>query len=99
MEGSHNGKNMLFNFGHFFSICTFLRLWHNFLAQWLSNQLNFSVVVHIYKIRAFDEAFILLTIRMPTITKLFRVVTWCKDLSPIYMHDISTIGLVGSSDK
>ena len=27
------------------------------LAQWLSNQLNFSVEVHIYKILVFDEAF------------------------------------------
>ena len=31
---------------------------------------QFSVVVHIYKICVFDEAFSLLTIRMPMITKL-----------------------------
>ena len=61
-----------------------------FLASWLSIQLNFSVVVHIYKILVFDETFFLLTIKMPMIIKIFRVVTCCKELSPIYMHDIST---------
>ena len=28
-----------------------------FFTKWLSNQLNFSVIVHIYKIPVFDEAF------------------------------------------
>ena len=90
VEGSHKGKICFLIFGQFFSKSTCLRLWHFFLTQWLSNKLNFSVAVHIYKIRVFDEAFFLLTIRMPMITKLFKVVTWCKELSPLYMHDIST---------
>ena len=66
IEGSHKGKICFLIFGYFFSKCTFLRLWHFFfLAWWLSNELNFSVAVHM-------------------ITKLFRVVTYCKEL-----HDIS----------
>ena len=83
-------KYVFLIFVHFFSKCTFLRLWHFFLALWLSNQLNFSVVVHIYKIRVFDKAFFLLTIRMPMITKLSRVVACFKELSPTNAHDIST---------
>ena len=31
-----------------------------------------------------------LTIRMPTVNKLFIVVTCCDELTPINMHDIST---------
>ena len=93
------GKICFLIFGHFFSKCTFLRLWHFFLAYCLSNQLNFLVVVHIYKIRVFNEVFLLLTIRMPMITKLFRVVICWKELSPKYTHDIERSGLVGSRDK
>ena len=70
---------MFFNFWHLFSKYTFLRLSH----------LNFSVAVRIYKIHVFDEAFFLLTIRMPMTTKLFRVVTCGEELSPINMHDNS----------
>ena len=36
-----------------------------------------------------DEAFFLLTIKIPIATKFIRVVTCCKELSPITMHDIS----------
>ena len=43
-----------------------------------------------YKICVSYEAFFLLTMRMPMITKLFRVMTCCKELSPIHIHDIST---------
>ena len=50
------GKICFLIFGNFFSECTFLRLSHFFLASCLFNQLNFSVVVHIYKIHVFDEA-------------------------------------------
>ena len=42
------------------------------------------------KIHVFDESFFLLNIRMPIVSKLFRVVTHCEDLPPINMHDIST---------
>ena len=85
------GKKYVFKFldtssqNAHFEVVTFF-----FHALWLSNQLSFSVVVDIYKICIFDEAFLLLTIRIPIITKFFRVVTCCKDLSPIYMHEIST---------
>ena len=34
--------------------------------------------------------FFFFTIGMPMVTKLFRVVTYCEELSPINMHDIST---------
>ena len=57
-----------------------------FLAQLVS----ISRAVHIYKIHVFDEAFFVLTIKMPIVTKLFGAVTCSKDLSPINMHDIST---------
>ena len=66
---------MFFNFlalffkMYIFEVVTF------FLVQWLSNELNFSVAVRIYKIPVFDEPFFLLTISMPMVTKLFRVVT------------------------
>ena len=59
---------------------------------------QFPVVVHIYKIRVFDEACFLLTIRM-SITGYFQVGYMCKELSPTYMHDIERSGLVGSCDK
>ena len=36
---------------------------------------QFSVVVSVYEIHVFDEAFFLLTSRMPIATKIFRVVT------------------------
>ena len=75
---------------HFLSKCTFLRLWQFCLAFWLSNQLSFLVAVRIYKIHAFDEALFLLTIRMPMVTKGFRVVTCCEELSLINKHDITT---------
>ena len=80
-------------FGHF-SKCW---LWHFFLPSGLSNQLNVSVVVHIYKVRIFDEVFFLLTIRVTMITMLFRVVTCYNELSPIYMHEISMECCCGGS--
>ena len=52
---------------------------------------QFLVVVYIYKISVFDEAFFHLIIRMPMITKLFRVVTCCKELSLIYVNDIFAV--------
>ena len=61
-----------------------------FLAYWLSNQLNFSVAVRIYKIHVFDEAYFLSTIMMSMAAKLFTVVACCEDLSPININDIST---------
>ena len=100
IEGSHKGKNAFFNFWaillkmYSFEVVTF------FFASWLSNQLNFSVMVHIYTIRIFDETFFLLILRMTMITKLFRMVTCCKELSPIYIYMTSQrSGLVGSRGK
>ena len=74
IEGNYKGENMFFNFrgnssqnfSYIFKVVKFL------LAQWLSNQLSFSVAVHIYKILVFDKAFFfLLTIKMPMINKTF----------------------------
>ena len=89
IEGSCKGKNTFFNFWALLLKMYIFRLRNFFLAWWLSNQLNFSAVVRIYKIRVFDEALSLLITRMPMITKLFSLVTCCKGLSPIYMPDIS----------
>ena len=43
----------------------------------------------IYKIHVFDEAFSLLIIRMPIVTKLVRMVTYREELPPINLHDTS----------
>ena len=59
----------------------------------------FSGCTYLYKVRVFDEVVFLLTIRMPMIVKIFRVVTCCKELSPIYMHDIKQSGFVGLRGK
>ena len=59
-------------------------------SGWLSNQHNFSVAVHVCKIPVFDEVFFLLTIRMRMVNKLFRMVTYREELSPINMNGIST---------
>ena len=80
---------MFFNFGALQNFSDIFEGVTFFLASWLSNQLSFSVAVHIYKILIFDEAFSLLTIAIPMIIKLFRVVTSFEELSPIDMHDIS----------
>ena len=56
----------------------------------MSNQLSFSVAVHICKVHVFDEVIFLLTIRIPIVTKHFKVVTCCEELSPINMNDILT---------
>ena len=42
------------------------------------------------RFHVFNEANFLLTIKMPIVTKLIRVVTCCEELSLINMHDIST---------
>ena len=81
------GKNNVFNFWEIVFKMYIFEIVTSFLAQWLSNQLNFSKAVPINKIHVFDEAFVLLTIRMPMATKLSRVVTCCDELSPTNMHD------------
>ena len=48
---------MLFNFWALLLKMYIFEVVKFFLAYLLSNQLNFSVLVHIYKIRIFDEAF------------------------------------------
>ena len=91
IEGSHKGKKMFFNILallfkiYIFEVVTFF----SFVVVIQSTQ--FLVVVYIYKISVFDEAFFHLIIRMPMITKLFRVVTCCKELSLIYINDIFTV--------
>ena len=91
IEGSHKGKKMFFNILallfkiYIFEVVTFF----SFVLVIQSTQ--FLVVVYIYKISVFDEAFFHLIIRMPMITKLFRVVTCCKELSLIYINDIFTV--------
>ena len=63
IEGSYKGEICSLLLGHLFSKYAFLRLWHFFLAYWLSNQLNFSMEVHTYKIHVFNQAFFLLHYR------------------------------------
>ena len=79
MEASHKGKNNVFLiFRHFFRNVYFC-----------SNELHFSVAVHMYKIHVFDEPFFLLSIRIHMTTKPFMVVKCYKELSPINMYDTS----------
>ena len=76
IEGSHDSKNnMLFNFWTLFFKMYIFGFVIFFFAKSLSNQLSFLVVVRVYKVHIFGEAFFL-TIRMLMVTKLFRVVTY-----------------------
>ena len=54
--------NMFVDFSSFFLKCLLYRLWHFFLAQCLSNQFSFSVIVRISKIHVFDEVFFIIAI-------------------------------------
>ena len=73
----------------FFSKCTIF-VFVTFFSCLVVNQLNFLVAVRVYKIHVFDEAVFFLTIRMPLVTKHFRVVPCCEELSPMKTHGIST---------
>ena len=67
IESSHKAKICFFNLWAFllkmyiFEVVTF------FPCLLVIQTLNFSVVVYVYKIRVFDEAFLLVTIRVPMI--------------------------------
>ena len=91
-EGSHKGKNMFFkNFWalllkvYHFCVCDIF-----FYLVVIQSTQFFSVCTYISDV--FGEAFFVLTIRMPMVTKLFRVVTCGEELSLINTHDISTEG-------
>ena len=79
----------------FFNFWALLKMYHfcvcNIFVLPSGDLINFSVAVFIHKIHVSDEAFFFLTIRMPMVTKLFRVVTCGEDLSPINTHYISTV--------
>ena len=82
IEGSHKVKKYAFlNFGHIFQNLHF--------GYPVNSIVSSAQTLRIYKIRVFDEAFFLLTIRMPTFTKLLRVLTYRKDLPLINLHDTS----------
>ena len=83
--GSHKGKNMFFQFLGTSSQNVHFCGCDIFSCLGIINELNFSVAVHVDKIHVLDEAFFLFTIKIPMITKLFRVVACCKEL-----HSIST---------
>ena len=91
IEGSHKGKNMFFNFwALLLKMCIFevVTFFFRLVAGYPINSI-FQWQYVIYKIHVFDEAFFLLTIRMPMVTKLFRVVTCWEELLLMNMHDIS----------
>ena len=75
-----------FYFWAFFSKIYIFEIVTFFLAEWFSNQLNFSVAVRIYNIHVLMKHF-----SSPHYqnTKLFRAVTCCEELSFINMHDTS----------
>ena len=61
-----SSQNVNFEIVIFFSCLVFMQL----------------LTVPIYKIHVFDEAFFLLTIKMPMITKLFRVINAVRSYHP-----------------
>ena len=92
IEGSHEKKKKkyVFKFLGFFSQNFYFWSGDIFLSpsypinsvfQWQYVSIRFQV---------FDEAVFLLTIKMPIVTKLIKVVTCCEELSLINMHDIPT---------
>ena len=92
------GENMFFNFWtpllkmYIFEVVTF------FSCLVVIQSTHFSVVVHIYKIRVFDEAFFLVIIRMPMIT----FSGWwhaARSSHPYICMTSQRSGLVGARDK
>ena len=95
IEGSHKRK-VFFNF------------WALFLKKnihfWGCDIFSYPVVIQSTQsfsgqIHVFNEAFFLLTVRMPMATNLFRVVACWKELSSINMHDISMEGSSGDRSE
>ena len=89
------GKPCSLVFGQYFAKYTFLTLWRFFLAYWLSNQLNFSVAVRICKFHDFDEAFLLLTIGTPMVTKLLCGNMLRRALTHKYTWTLNGVALRG----
>ena len=87
IEGSNKRKNIyFFIFGYFFSKCTFGKLCCFFrLVDIQSTQFvqwQYAFITFTFSMKHFS--------RMTMVTKLFRLVTCCEELSPINTHDIST---------
>ena len=80
----------------------FFNFWALLLKMYIFEVVTFFsrlAVVHIYNIHVFDEVFFPLTVRMPMVTNLFRVVIYCEEISPINMDGIYWSGFVGSCGK
>ena len=68
IEGSHKDKNVFFNFW-----TLLLKMYHLCVCDIFFSSSGYPInsifsAVRIYKIHVFDEAFFLLTIRMPMVT-------------------------------
>ena len=86
IEASHKGKNIFVLIsGDFFSTCTIF-----VFVTFFSRIVLIQSPQRIYNIHVFDEAFFLWTIRIPMVTKLFRVVAYGEELSLRNTHGIST---------
>ena len=82
IEGSHKVKKYAFlNFGQIFQNVHF--------GYPINSIVSSAQALRIYKIHVFDEAFFLLTIRMPPLTKLLKVLTYRKELPLVNLHDTS----------
>ena len=86
IEGSHKGKGkkLFFNFW-----ALLLKMYIFWGCDFFLSPSGYPVMIHVFDFHVF-EVFFLLTKRMPLVTKLFRVVTCCEELSPINIHDIWT---------
>ena len=69
-------------FGPFFSKSAFFEVVTFVFSLVLIQSTKFVSGGRFNKIRIFDEAFLFLTIRMPMVTKLFRVVTYREAVPP-----------------
>ena len=92
---------MLFLFLNFWLLL--LKMYHVFVCDIFflpsGHPINSVFQCQFLVIRCFDEAFFLLTIRIPMVTKLFRVVICGEELPPIISMTCQLSGLVESRDK
>ena len=95
IEGNHKRK-VFFNFWALFFKKN-IHFWGCDIFSYpvvIQSTQSFSGQIHV-----FNEAFFLLTVRMPMATKLFRVVACWKELSSINMHDISMEWSIGDASE
>ena len=92
-------NDTLLIFGPFFSKSAFFEVVTFVFSLVLIQSTKFLSGGRFNKIRIFDEAFLFLTIRMPMVTKIFRVVTYRETVPPINLHGTSMVWFCEFQDK